>query len=91
MFTRRSPRSASARPCRASCVPLVVMARSSNPSAAKRATSIGKALADERLAAGEPDRGHPEAPGHPRHPGDLLEGEELSECGRKVIPSSGMQ
>ena len=41
------------------------MARSSNPSAESRLMSDGQPLADQRLAAGDAERGDAEAPGHP--------------------------
>ena len=77
MFTRRRPAAASASAWAASSMPLVVSARSSNPRAARPGDQLGEPFPHQRLAAGEPDRGDPEAPGHAGHPDDLVEREQL--------------
>ena len=61
----------------ASSVPLVVMARSSNPTAESRLIERWQALADQRFAAGDAERGDAETLRHPGQPGDLVERQQL--------------
>ena len=61
----------------ASSIPFVVMARSSNPSAARRPTRTGRPL---RTSGSPPVSRIDDTPslhGHPGHPDDLVEGEEV--------------
>ena len=75
----------------ASADPLVVMARSSNPSAASRSTSEGSPLAHERFAAGEADGAETPSPWATRATRVISSKLRRSSCGGRNSPSSGMQ
>ena len=76
-LTRRNPAAASSLATPASSMPLVVRAKSSNPSSLEPGDEARQTPSDERLAAGDADTGHAAPTRHPGQPGDLVEREQI--------------